>query len=174
MERQGEAVRVRLKLNHEDRSFLVSERRTLLQLIREDAGLTGTKKGCDLGECGTCTVILNGRAVNSCCVLAVQADGGDVVTIEGLGTADRLHPVQRAFVELGAIQCGFCTPGMVLSAKALLDREPHPTREAIRAAMSGNLCRCTGYAKIEAAVLRAEELLAEYAERGCLQHGGTA
>ena len=106
MERQGEAVRVRLKLNHEDRSFLVSERRTLLQLIREDAGLTGTKKGCDLGECGACTVILNGRAVNSCCVLAVQADGGDVVTIEGLGTADRLHPVQRAFVELGAIQCG--------------------------------------------------------------------
>ena len=123
---------ISLRLNGRERRFRVEERETLLRVLRERAGLTGAKKGCDLGECGACTVILNGRAVNSCCVFAVQADGGTVETIEGLGTPDKPHPLQRAFIDAGAIQCGFCTPGMILAAKALLDREPHPSREAIR------------------------------------------
>lgn len=131
---------ISLRLNGRERRFRVEERETLLRVLRERAGLTGAKKGCDLGECGACTVILNGRAVNSCCVFAVQADGGTVETIEGLGTPDKPHPLQRAFIDAGAIQCGFCTPGMILAAKALLDREPHPSREAIRR-VSFSYCR---------------------------------
>lgn len=143
---------VTLTLNHERRSFEAEPQETLLHLLREKARLTGVKCGCELGECGACTVIYNGRAVNSCCVLAEQADGSDVVTIEGIGTADEPHPLQQAFMDAGAIQCGFCTPGMILSAKALLDRVPHPDEETIREALSGNLCRCTGYSKIIKAV----------------------
>lgn len=157
---------ISLRLNGREKRFRVEERETLLQVLRERAGLTGAKKGCDLGECGACTVILNGRAVNSCCVFAVQADGGSVETIEGLGTPDKPHPLQQAFIDAGAVQCGFCTPGMILAAKALLDREPRPSRSAIRQALSGNLCRCTGYEKIEQAVERAAEVISRYAERG--------
>lgn len=157
---------ISLRLNGREKRFRVEERETLLQVLRERAGLTGAKKGCDLGECGACTVILNGRAVNSCCVFAVQADGGSVETIEGLGTPDKSHPLQQAFIDAGAVQCGFCTPGMILAAKALLDREPRPSRSAIRQALSGNLCRCTGYEKIEQAVERAAEVISGYAERG--------
>jgi len=150
---------ITLTLNGAKRTFRVSARETLLELIREKAGLTGTKKGCDLGECGACTVILDGRAVNSCCVFAAQCDGAQVETIEGIGTADRPPPLQIAFKELGAIQCGFCTPGMILAAKALLDRNPAPTRQQVIDALSGNLCRCTGYARIEQAVLAAADML---------------
>ena len=157
---------ISLRLNGREKRFRVEERETLLRVLRERAGLTGAKKGCDLGECGACTVILNGRAVNSCCVFAVQADGGTVETIEGLGTPDKPHPLQRAFIDAGAIQCGFCTPGMILAAKALLDREPHPSREAIRRALSGNLCRCTGYEKIERAVELAAEAISGLVEKG--------
>lgn len=157
---------ISLRLNGREKRFRVEERETLLQVLRERAGLTGAKKGCDLGECGACTVILNGRAVNSCCVFAVQADGSSVETIEGLGTPDKPHPLQQAFIDAGAVQCGFCTPGMILAAKALLDREPRPSRSAIRQALSGNLCRCTGYEKIEQAVERAAEVISGYAERG--------
>ena len=151
--------RITLRLNGEERTFSVSQQETLLELIREKAGLTGTKKGCDLGECGACTVILDGRAVNSCCVFAAACDGAAVETIEGIGTPDHPHPLQVAFKELGAIQCGFCTPGMILAAKALLDRNPRPTRQQVIDALSGNLCRCTGYAKIEQAVLAAADML---------------
>jgi carbon-monoxide dehydrogenase small subunit len=130
---------------------------TLADLLRYELGLTGTKKGCDMGDCGTCTVIKDGRPVNSCLVLAVQANGSEITTIEGVETDNGLHPVQQAFVEMGAIQCGFCTPGMILSAKSLLDRNPKPTELEIRTALSGNLCRCTGYQKIVEAVQAASE-----------------
>ena len=116
--------KIELMLNGQRRSFSVETEETLLHVLREKAGLTGTKKGCDLGECGACTVIMNGYAVNSCCVFAVEADGSTVETIEGIGTPEHLHPLQQAFIDAGAIQCGFCTPGMIMSAKALLDREP--------------------------------------------------
>lgn len=151
---------IQLCLNGRARSFAVEDGETLLHVLREKARLTGAKKGCDLGECGACTVILNGRAVNSCCVLALEADGGTVETIEGIGTPEHPHPLQQTFIDAGAIQCGYCTPGMIMAAKALLDREPHPTREAIHEAMSGNLCRCTGYTKIEAAIEAAADIIA--------------
>lgn len=139
--------------------------RTLLEFLREDLGLTGTKEGCGKGECGACTVLVDGKPVNSCLMLAYQADGKQVVTIEGLERDGSLHPIQEAFVTEGAVQCGFCTPGMIMSAKALLDANPSPTRDEIRQAISGNLCRCTGYAKI----IRAIEVAAARlpgAERG--------
>ncbi len=133
---------------------------TLLQLLREHLGLRGTKEGCGAGECGACTVLVDGMTVNSCIFPAMEAEGKSVVTIEGLADAQgNLHPLQRAFVDHGAIQCGFCTPGMVLSAKALLDANPHPTDEEIRTAIAGNLCRCTGYVKIVEAI-RAASLMA--------------
>ena len=143
---------IHLTLNGESRAFTVEPQETLLHVLRERAHLTGAKKGCDLGECGACTVIMDGRAVISCCVFAIEADGSTVETIEGIGTADEPHPLQQAFIDAGAIQCGYCTPGMIMAAKALLDRNSHPTREEIHAAMSGNLCRCTGYDAIIAAV----------------------
>jgi carbon-monoxide dehydrogenase small subunit len=131
----------------------VEPRRTLLELIREDLELTGTKEGCGLGECGTCTVLLDGRPIKSCITLAVQANGREVTTIEGVEGADgTLHPLQQAFIDHGAIQCGFCTPGMVLSAKALLDENPKPSEMEIKQAIAGNLCRCTGYQKIVEAI----------------------
>ena len=125
--------------------------RTLLHALRE-LGFTEVKNGCEKGDCGACTVLLDGQAVNSCLVLAVQAQGRKVTTVRGLGTMNNLHPLQRNFIEQGAIQCGFCTPGMLLSAKALLDKNPSPTREEIKVAISGNLCRCTGYVRIVDAI----------------------
>jgi carbon-monoxide dehydrogenase small subunit len=122
--------------------------RTLLEVIREDLGLTGTKEGCGLGECGACTVLMDGRAVNSCLVLASEAEGKQITTIEGLVNGDKLHPIQQAFVDHGGLQCGFCTPGMIMAAKALLDQNPSPTEEEVKRGIAGNLCRCTGYAKI--------------------------
>ena len=124
----------------------------LVDFLRDDLGLTGTKKGCGVGECGACTVILDGRAVASCLVPAAAIDGSVLLTVEGLSEGEKLHVLQQAFIEHGAVQCGFCTPGMLLSAKALLDKNPNPTREEIRVAISGNACRCTGYTKIVDAV----------------------
>jgi len=151
---------LRITVNGDEHHLLVDTRRTLLDVIRDEIGLTGTKNGCGAGECGACTVLLNGRPVNSCLMLAHEADGQEVTTIEGLAAGGALDPVQRAFVEHGAIQCGFCTPGMVLSAKALLDRNPTPTRDEILQGLRGNLCRCTGYVKIVAAVEAARDALA--------------
>jgi carbon-monoxide dehydrogenase small subunit len=131
--------------------------RTLLEIIREDLGLTGTKEGCGLGECGACTVLMDGKAVNSCLVLAAEADGKQITTIEGLADGDKLHPIQQAFVDHGGLQCGFCTPGMIISAKALLDKNPNPTDEEIKQGIAGNLCRCTGYAKIIESIKAAAE-----------------
>jgi carbon-monoxide dehydrogenase small subunit len=131
--------------------------RTLLEVLREDLGLTGTKEGCGLGECGACTVLMDGRAINSCLVLAAEADGREITTIEGLADGDRLHPIQQAFVDHGGLQCGFCTPGMIMSAKALLDKNPHPTEEEIKQGITGNLCRCTGYTKIIESIKAAAE-----------------
>jgi carbon-monoxide dehydrogenase small subunit len=145
-------LQISLRVNDEDHELLVAPNRTLTDVLRDDLDLTGTKHGCGEGECGSCTVLLDGEPVNSCLVLAVQADGREVITIEGVSDGIELHPVQQAFVEQGAVQCGFCTPGMVLSAKALLDRKKRPTEHEIRSAISGNLCRCTGYQKIVDAV----------------------
>ena len=141
-----------LKINERKYEVAVEPNQTLLDMLRYQLELTGTKKGCDLGDCGACTVIMDGETVNSCLVLAVQADGSTITTIEGVETENGLNPIQQAFVEKGAIQCGFCSPGMILSAKCLLDNNPSPTEEEIRAGISGNLCRCTGYQKIVEAV----------------------
>lgn len=138
---------------------------TLLRALREYLHQTDVKNGCEKGDCGACTVILNGKAVNSCLVLAWQADGGEVITVSGLGTTSSPHPLQEAFADNGAAQCGFCTPGMVLAAKALLDENPQPTEEEIREAISGNLCRCTGYTPIVQAIQVAAERLAEGGEK---------
>jgi aerobic carbon-monoxide dehydrogenase small subunit len=139
---------IQLTVNDREVEIAVEPNMTLTDLIRYEIGLTGTKKGCETGDCGACTVLLNGLPVNSCLVLAVQANGCTVETIEGLETEEGLHPVQDAFVEHGAIQCGFCSPGMILSAKHLLDKNPNPDESEIRAGIAGNLCRCTGYQKI--------------------------
>ncbi len=148
---------IQMTINGQPVEAAVEPNRTLLQFLREDLGLTGTKHGCGLGDCGACTVILDGQPVNSCLVLAIQANGKEVLTIEGLAENGKLHPIQQAFVDNGAIQCGFCTPGMILSAKALLDANPKPTEQEIRMAISGNLCRCTGYQKIVEAIGEAAE-----------------
>jgi carbon-monoxide dehydrogenase small subunit len=145
-------LQISLRVNGEDHELLVAPNRTLTDVLRDDLDLTGTKHGCDEGECGSCTVLLDGNTVNSCLVLAAQADGHEITTIEGVADGSDLHPVQQAFVDKGAVQCGFCTPGMVLSAKELLDRKKRPTEHEIRSAISGNLCRCTGYQKIVDAV----------------------
>ncbi len=154
-----------LKVNGDWRRVSVKAKRTLLELLRQDLGLTGTKCGCNTGDCGACTVLLDGKTINSCLVLAWDAYGREVVTIEGLSNGIELHPLQRAFVELGALQCGFCTPGMVLTSKALLDENPLPSEEEVRDALAGNLCRCTGYQKIIEAVLRVAAENAKAAER---------
>ncbi len=150
---------IQLTVNGEQVEAAVDPNRTLLDFLREDQRLTGAKHGCGLGDCGACTVILDGKPVNSCLVLAVQANGREVVTIEGLAENGRLHPIQQAFVDKGAIQCGFCTPGMILSSKALLDENPRPTETEIRTSISGNLCRCTGYQKIVEAVQEAAKII---------------
>jgi carbon-monoxide dehydrogenase small subunit len=146
---------IQLTVNDELYDLLVEPRHTLLKVLREDLGITGTKKGCDTGDCGACTVLLNGRPVNSCLVLAVEANGMEITTIEGLARGSELHPIQEAFIQHGAIQCGYCTPGMVLSAKALLDENPYPSEFEIKRAIAGNLCRCTGYVKIVKAIMAA-------------------
>ncbi len=150
---------IQLTVNGESVEAAVEPNETLLQFLREDLGLTGTKHGCGLGDCGACTVILDGKPVNACLVLAVQARGREVLTIEGLAENGKLHPLQQAFVDKGAIQCGFCTPGMILSAKALLDEKPEPSEPEIRTAISGNLCRCTGYQKIVEAIQEAAKVI---------------
>jgi carbon-monoxide dehydrogenase small subunit len=152
MEEMEMKTLITLKVNGRAWDLAVEPNRTLLDVLRHDLELTGTKRGCDLGECGSCTVILNGKPVNSCLVLAIQANGAEILTIEGLAGPNGLHPLQRAFVEKGAIQCGFCTPGMILSATSLLQKNPKPSEEEIRTALSGNLCRCTGYQKIVEAI----------------------
>ncbi len=147
-----EVVEVSMEVNGESVVLQTRSNRTLLSILREDLHLTGVKEGCGIGECGACTVLMNGKAVNACMVLAPKADGAVITTIEGLGDDKHLHPLQQAFIEHGAVQCGFCTPGMILSAKALLDKNPNPTRLEIREGISGNLCRCTGYQQIVDAI----------------------
>lgn len=144
---------IELNINGDTYELLVSPNYTLLEVLRDKLGLMGTKRGCDLGACGACTVLLDGEACLSCLMLAVDAMGKQVLTIEGLSEGGDLHPLQSAFVEKGALQCGFCTPGMILTAKAILDEEPHPTEEVIKKKMAGNLCRCTGYKKVVEAVM---------------------
>ena len=141
-----------LSVNGETRDVVVAPHKTLLEVLREDLALTGTKHGCELGECGTCTVLLDGEPVLSCLALPVECQGRRITTVEGMAEAGRLHPLQQAFAELGAAQCGYCTPGILLTAQALLADNPGPTRDEIRHALAGNLCRCTGYTKILEAV----------------------
>ncbi len=139
-------------INGQPYNLFVSTHRTLLEVIRDDLGLTGTKVGCEMGECGACTVIMDGRTVNSCLVLAHEAEGCEVQTIEDLAKDGKLHPIQTSFIEHGAIQCGFCTSGMIMSTKGLLEKNPHPLNDEIRSEMRGNICRCTGYVKIVEAI----------------------
>ncbi|MDP2645590.1 MAG: (2Fe-2S)-binding protein [Desulfobacterales bacterium] len=146
-------ISIELKINGRIHQLHAAANRTLLEVLRETVGLTGTKKGCGTGECGACTVLLDGVPVNSCLVLALDARGKEITTIEGLAVNGVLHPLQKAFAEHGATQCGFCTPGMILSGKALLDRNPKPTEMEVRQVLSGNLCRCTGYLKPVEAIL---------------------
>ena len=143
---------VSFNLNGEDIQVLAEPNRTLLDLLRDDLGLTGTKKGCEAGECGACTVLLDGRPVNSCITLVAEVEGCRVITVEGVAQDGQLTPLQRQFIDKWAFQCGYCTAGMIMSAKALLDRNPHPTEQEIREAIEGNLCRCTGYVKIVEAI----------------------
>ena len=144
---------IELTVNGELKKTEVSAKETLLHVLREKLGYTEVKEGCGKGDCGACAVLLNGKAINACLTLALQAHNQEVVTIRGIGTPERPHPLQTSFVKHGAIQCGFCTAGMITSAKALLDKNPHPTRQEIKEGISGNLCRCTGYKKIVEAIL---------------------
>jgi len=145
-------IRIRLKVNGEEREVLAPSHHTLLEVLREEMGLTGTKHGCELGECGTCTVLLDGKPVLSCLTLPVECEGREVTTVEGMAAPGALHPLQQAFAELGAAQCGYCTPGFLLVAESLLREKPNPSRHEIAEALAGNLCRCTGYLKIFEAV----------------------
>ena len=155
---------IRLKINNEYYELAVVPQRTLLEVLREDLGLTGTKFGCDTGECGACTVIIEGKTVLACMILAVEVQDKDILTIEGLAQKGKLHPIQKSFIEHGAIQCGYCTSGMILSAKVLLDRVPKPTEKEVKKAIEGNLCRCTGYNKIIEAIMNT----ASFKNRGTL------
>jgi len=161
-------INIEVNINGIDYRLEVQDDLRLIDLLRDELHLTGTKEGCGEGECGACTVILDGKTVNSCLLLATQAHGKTIITIEGLGDEDNLHPIQRAFLENGAVQCGYCTPGMILSAKVLLDINSRPNRREIREAISGNLCRCTGYEKIIDSVERASELISR---EGSEAHG---
>ncbi|MGE0824405.1 MAG: (2Fe-2S)-binding protein [Candidatus Binatia bacterium] len=152
-----------LKVNGEDYSIIIDTREILLDTLRYRLGFMGPKEGCGNGNCGSCTVVLNGVTVNSCLTFAAEAHGGEVTTVEGVATGGQLHPVQQAFIENAALQCGFCTPGFIISAKALLERNPNPSEEEIRLALSGNLCRCTGYDKIVRAVQTAAQMLSKVA-----------
>jgi carbon-monoxide dehydrogenase small subunit len=151
------------KVNGDQYSVVVDTREILLDMLRYRLGFTGPKEGCGNGNCGSCTVVLNGVTVNSCLAFAVEVDGGEVTTVEGVAVGGQLHPVQQAFIDNAALQCGFCTPGFIISAKALLERNPNPTEEEIRLALSGNLCRCTGYDKIVRAVQSAARMLSKEA-----------
>jgi carbon-monoxide dehydrogenase small subunit len=148
-----------LRVNGESKEVAIEINKTLLEVLREDMGLTGTKHGCELGECGTCAVLVDGAPVLSCLMLGIEAENTEIVTVEGMTQNGRPHPLQKTFADLGAAQCGYCIPGILLTAKALLDKNPQPTRDEIRQALSGNLCRCTGYTKILQAVeLAAKEI----------------
>ncbi|MCP4680611.1 MAG: (2Fe-2S)-binding protein [Deltaproteobacteria bacterium] len=150
---------LKLRVNGRQYEGVVPAKTTLAEFLRQDMSLTGTKQGCGEGECGACTVLVDGTPVNSCCMLAIEADGCEITTIEGVSSGLELHPIQKAFVEVGAIQCGYCTPGMVLTTKALLDKKSSPSAHEIREALAGNLCRCTGYQKIVDAIgVAAEEM----------------
>ncbi len=144
---------IELHINGDSYDVLVSPNNTLLEVLREKLGLMGTKRGCDLGACGACTVLIDGEAALSCLMLALDAVGKEVTTIEGLSETGELHPLQKAFVDQGALQCGFCTPGMIMTAQAILQEDPDPTEEIIKKKMAGNLCRCTGYKKVVEAVM---------------------
>jgi carbon-monoxide dehydrogenase small subunit len=152
MEDHSMKTLLQLHINGETYEVYTSVHKTLLEVLREDLNLTGTKHGCELGECGTCTVLCDGEPVLSCLILPIEVQGRAITTIEGLAQGSALHPLQIAFADLGAAQCGFCIPGMLLSAKAMLDENPHPTRQEIRETLAGNLCRCTGYTKIIEAI----------------------
>jgi len=143
---------IRITVNGEENDLLIDPKKTLLDLLRNDLDLTGTKQGCDEGECGACSVLLDGRVVNACLVLAVEADNAEITTIEGLHEGEGLHPIQEAFVEHGAVQCGFCTPGMIITTRSMLEEIPDPSEKDIKQYLAGNLCRCTGYTKIMDAV----------------------
>lgn len=150
---------IKFVLNSEPIEVMADDNLSLLDLVRDVIGLTGTKKGCEEGECGACTVMLDGEPVNSCLTLAREVEGHEVLTVEGVAKDGQLHPIQKKFIEKWAFQCGYCTPGMVMSAKALLDKNPHPTEMEVREAIEGNLCRCTGYAKyVESILIAAEEM----------------
>jgi carbon-monoxide dehydrogenase small subunit len=161
LDREVERVAVALTVNGERAPLLVPVHKTLLEVLREDMGLTGTKHGCELGECGTCTVLIDGKPELSCLLLPIQMEGRAITTIEGMASGAELHPLQQAFAELGAAQCGYCTPGILLAARSLLETNATPSRDEIREALAGNLCRCTGYVKI----LQAVELAAERMHR---------
>lgn len=150
---------IHLRVNEIDYELEVEARETLLSILRDKLDITGPKECCGVGECGACTVLVEGQAVNSCLVLAVEVDGRNIVTVEGLGEPGKLSILQQAFIEAGAVQCGFCTPGMIMAAQYLLNNNPHPTEEDVRMALSGNLCRCTGYSRIISAVLSAANKL---------------
>ena len=150
--------KINVTINNGLEQVIVPSNMTLLQMLRESVALTGTKNGCSAGECGACTVLMNGEPVNSCMVLAVECDGANIVTVEGLAGDKQLDPIQEAIIEAGGVQCGFCTPGILISSRAFLDRNPHPTDEEIREALVGNLCRCTGYVRIVEAVKKAARI----------------
>jgi carbon-monoxide dehydrogenase small subunit len=157
MQREISKIPLRMTVNGKPVEVRINPTWTLLKVLREELKLTGTKKGCEQGDCGACTIIMDGKTVNACLVLAMQAEGKTLETIEGLGTPENLHPLQKSFIRHGAVQCGFCSPGMLMSAKALLKRNPHPTVEEIKRGISGNLCRCTGYVKIIKAIQKASK-----------------
>jgi len=169
-----EAKIIHMTVNGRQHKLLLEPNITLLHALREHMGYIDVKNGCEKGDCGACAVMLNGKAVNSCLVLAWQADGAEIITNAGLGNLEHPHPIQEAFADTGAVQCGYCTPGLVVAAKALLDQNPHPTEVEIREGISGNLCRCTGYGQIIQAIQLAAEKMAAMAEPDLTGHTGSA
>ena len=155
----SDKIVVTATINGEEHQFLADERDSLLEALRERIGLTGAKEGCNNGNCGACAVIMDGRMVNSCCVMAAEVEGAELMTVEGIASEDGLHPVQQCFLEEAALQCGICTPGFLVASKALLEHNPNPTEHEIRFWLAGNLCRCTGYDKIIRAVQKAGEMM---------------